>query len=298
MRSAFIAAFAAGAIAVPHHLHKPRALVTDWDIVYVTDIVTVTESAASAPTGDSKYNDYWHWTSQSKPAEHMTETLKPETTTIYVAPTSAPAVSSVVYQAPSSSPAPESTVVYSVPASQPAYSAPAPSQSSAATSNPSAPASDSVQDVSTWIHNQHRANHSAPAIEWDSDLANAAQTTANTCVFAHSLNVNGLSYGQNIAWGGNIWNAHDGWYQEYTIYPFDTPGNGGGDWQHFSQMVWKATEKIGCGLSQCDGDTMFFVCNYAGAGNVIFEGADPYQFYRENVDRPLGQAPCPASPPS
>lgn len=173
-------------------MHKPRALVTDYDIVYVTDIVTVTEGASSAaPTGDSKYNNHWHWTSHSKPAQHTTVSVKPQTSTIYVAPSSVPAVSSivssVVSQIPSSAPAPESTIVYSVPASQPAYSAPASSQ--AADPYPYSPstASNDYQKSCVDQHNKHRSNHSAPAIEWDDDLASSAQQIVNTCVWGHSM---------------------------------------------------------------------------------------------------------------
>jgi uncharacterized protein YkwD len=36
-------------------------------------------------------------------------------------------------------------------------------------------------------HNIHRANHSAPNLEWDETLAQYAANTANGCVFAHDM---------------------------------------------------------------------------------------------------------------
>jgi hypothetical protein len=36
-------------------------------------------------------------------------------------------------------------------------------------------------------HNIHRANHSAPALEWDDELAGYAENTANGCVFEHDM---------------------------------------------------------------------------------------------------------------
>jgi uncharacterized protein YkwD len=34
-------------------------------------------------------------------------------------------------------------------------------------------------------HNAHRANHSAPALSWDSSLADTAYKIASSCVYAH-----------------------------------------------------------------------------------------------------------------
>ncbi len=62
------------------------------------------------------------------------------------------------------------------------------------------------------------------------------------------------------------------------------------EWGHFSQVVWKDTESVGCatvhcpgGLGNVGGDVppYFTVCNYKGPGNVAGR-------YAENIGRPLG----------
>ena len=119
MRSSVaIAAFAAGALAVP--FNNKRALVqTAYDIVYVTDIVTVTGGApqpaaytpestpSSAPAAPEHYGHHnWHPSSvayttiQAQPTEAPESTSEPAPTT-YQAP--------ATYAAPSSSAAPATT---------------------------------------------------------------------------------------------------------------------------------------------------------------------------------------------
>lgn len=57
-----------------------------------------------------------------------------------------------------------------------------------------------------------------------------------------------------------------GWANEAPLYP---PG---GDWTpaagHFTQLVWKGTSQVGCGMANCAGSN-FVVCNYNSPGNVV-----------------------------
>jgi len=215
MRSATIAAaFVAGAIAVPH---QKRGVVTDVDVVYVTDIVTVTGGAATssvavapetttATSTRSHYGHHWPFSWSSAWASTWTvESSSAEATSTDVAPSSSAAPSS--YAAPSSSAAPvssaESTSTYVAPTSSSAPSSTwAESSSSVASSTTSAAASASPTDYQGFVvyhHNLHRQNHSAPLIEWDDDLASTAATIASSCVYAHNVDTNGGGYGQNIA---------------------------------------------------------------------------------------------------
>jgi hypothetical protein len=46
-------------------------------------------------------------------------------------------------------------------------------------------------------------------------------------------------------------------------------------WNHYTQVIWAATRRIGCGRAARTGDLVMYVCNYAPAGNVI--GQFPYK---------------------
>ncbi|KAF4553291.1 Hypothetical protein D9617_7g030180 [Elsinoe fawcettii] len=156
-------------------------------------------------------------------------------------------------------------------------------------------------------HNQHRNNHGSPPVTWSAELAQAAMKSAQRCTFAHYMNENGLTYGQNLALGYAAPNIAgiitDGWYSEVQYY-----GNNYGQaqpdygnnmenfskWGHFTQVVWRDSSKIGCATWRCNsvktsatdstpmpaaygGDVTY--CNYQGPGNYGGE-------YANNVGRP------------
>jgi hypothetical protein len=47
---------------------------------------------------------------------------------------------------------------------------------------------------------------------------------------------------------------------------------------HYTQVIWRTTQRVGCGYSECQGDSGFtygiWVCNYDPPGNYI--GETPY----------------------
>lgn len=167
--------FAAGTFASP--INK-RDVVTDVvvDDVVVTDVIMTTVTAGQAPP--------------SPVAQDPVPVVN-----VVVTTTSAP----VVVQEP---PPPPPTLA---PSPSPVQAAvdkvPAPPVSSAASSpsySPSSglpttfvdnldPASTTYQQLALQHHNIHRANHSASALVWNSTLADYAKTTAETCVWGHSL---------------------------------------------------------------------------------------------------------------
>ncbi|KAI5240763.1 hypothetical protein E4T43_05846 [Aureobasidium subglaciale] len=141
-------------------------------------------------------------------------------------------------------------------------------------------------------HNVHRSNHSAPALAWDAALASTAAKIAATCVYAHSMNVDGGGYGQNIAAGveaNNVsavitelfYNGEVGYYT--NLYGQANPDMSNFEkWGHFSQLVWKGTTKVGCATQYCSGGLAnvgqyvsphFTVCNYGSPGNYAGEYA-------------------------
>lgn len=152
----------------------------------------------------------------------------------------------------------------------------------------------SYKEQCLYHHNQHRLNHSAPALVWDEDLVASARILAERCVWKHDMNINGGGYGQNNGLSSD--NAPigrtitNGFYNgEFELYPGygREPGAMTG-WGHFSQVLWKSTSAVGCYTADCtsgmqgiDFDGYFTVCNYRGPGNVL--GG-----YAENVLPPKG----------
>jgi hypothetical protein len=120
-------------------------------------------------------------------------------------------------------------------------------------------------------HNRYRAQHCTPPLTWSDDLAKVAQRWADTlrdsgCAFEHSQ----TPYGENLAAGTTGALPPDRavamWYREVDDYDFK---KGGFSMKtgHFTQLVWKGTQRLGCGKATCRGLDLW-VCNYDPPGNV------------------------------
>ncbi|KAK3701573.1 hypothetical protein LTR37_015427 [Vermiconidia calcicola] len=306
MRSAIIAAaFAATAMAVPY---EKRNVVTntEFDVVYVTDVVTVTNGGAkvaAAPTeqaqnpGHNYGGGHWgHGHGHGKPhggappAEYTTkQTVKPKPTKKSTKkPTQKPT------QAPEPEPTPSATGGWGNPTASEA-----PEETSKPPSGP--PPSDYAGKV-VLHHNLHRSNHSAPDVAWDDKLASIAATIASSCRYEHNTDAGGGGYGQNIAAGvaaDNVtaiitnlfYNSEVSAYESYYGMA-QPPMDNFHVWGHFSQIVWKSTTSVGCATHDCAGTGLanvgadvppvFTVCNYKSAGNFANE-------YDVNVLAPKGR---------
>ncbi|KAI8084975.1 CAP domain-containing protein [Halteromyces radiatus] len=124
----------------------------------------------------------------------------------------------------------------------------------------------SKKDINSIVntHNKFRKIHSAPALKWDKKLAQYAQNWSNKCVFQHS----GGPYGENLAMGyGSLNAAIQAWYDEGKSYNYNNPGFSSST-GHFTQVVWKGTTKIGCGLGKCNGRNIL-TCSYKAPGNML-----------------------------
>lgn len=118
------------------------------------------------------------------------------------------------------------------------------------------------------LHNKMRRAHHSPPLEWDDTLANFAESYAAKCKFKHS----GSPYGENLAAGyPSVSEAINVWYAEQKYYSYNQPGfsykTG-----HFTQLVWKGTQKLGCAYVACNGTNgtpgNYLVCEYSPAGNI------------------------------
>ncbi len=176
---------------------------------------------------------------------------------------------------PAGSAAPGPDDPYAASASRPR---PAPAPAPAGPPRPSSGLSADAQALLD-AHNRVRAQHCAPALSWSPKLAQVAQQWANTlrdrgCKFEHS----GGRHGENLAAGtsGTLDGqaVTDMWYDEVKQYAFPD-GGFSMETGHFTQVVWRQTTQLGCGVSTCRGMDIW-VCEYDPPGNV--QG-----MYRQNV---------------
>lgn len=128
-------------------------------------------------------------------------------------------------------------------------------------------------------HNTLRKRYGLPALTWSPKLASYAQQWANTLLhkngFQHRPNA---PYGENLAEASgqqltpeqvvNMWGSESRYYDHAGNSC--APGNVCG---HFTQIVWKDTKDVGCGMARNDRREVW-VCNYNPPGNVI--GRKPY----------------------
>lgn len=123
-----------------------------------------------------------------------------------------------------------------------------------------------------------------PLLKWSANLAQAAQAWANRCQWQHS-GTSGL--GENLyaaAPPAAVQTAAaQGWASEAPWYDYARnrcePGKVCG---HYTQMVWRDTRQMGCGIRDCSTGSPFqgfanwtlVVCNYTPPGN--WAGQRPY----------------------
>ena len=119
------------------------------------------------------------------------------------------------------------------------------------------------------LHNQYRAAAGVAPLVWDDQLASDAQTWVDGLIerggtLAHSNPANpndpdtgqAKGEGENLAGGQSAATAPSQWYEEKPR--FDAAANKSGfndtnpdwvNWGHYTQMMWSATTKIGCGTA-------------------------------------------------
>ncbi|EXJ65911.1 uncharacterized protein A1O5_10887 [Cladophialophora psammophila CBS 110553] len=152
----------------------------------------------------------------------------------------------------------------------------------------------SYNDAILQAHNVHRRNHSAADLTWSNNLATIAAQIAASCVYAHNTTAGGGGYGQNIGAGYTstqvpVMIGNDMYNKEMPNYPLpyevdNVETSKFDSWGHFSQIVWKGTQQVGCATQFCadgvvnaDFTQYFTVCNYYPPG--MYQ-ATPHVFCR------------------
>lgn len=133
-------------------------------------------------------------------------------------------------------------------------------------------------------HNKKRADHGVSPLEWSEECEKHAKMWVQHLVELDSLahdhesglgencgyfNSSSATTKPDILWAENVSNM---WYNEISKYNFDK-----NDYQpqtgHFTQMVWKGSEKMGCAIAK-KGTKVFIVANYFPPGNFMGKYAD------------------------
>lgn len=126
-------------------------------------------------------------------------------------------------------------------------------------------------------------NEPLPPLSWSCELAAVAQAYAEhlandlDCALVHS----GGDYGENIYWSygfqPSAQDVVDGWASEEPCYSYDKFPDQCSDVPdvcdqcgHYTQMVWRNTELVGCGRALCGPQQeQIWVCNYDPPGNWL-----------------------------
>ncbi|XP_077985626.1 Golgi-associated plant pathogenesis-related protein 1-like [Glandiceps talaboti] len=152
-----------------------------------------------------------------------------------------------------------------------------------------------VEDLKTQIleaQNYFRCLHGVPALVWDSKLETFAKGVAR-----RNAAVGDISHTHDAIYGENIdmkelnkkeqqsgMGFTKNWYREIEDYNFGSP-NPFGRTGHFTALIWKGTEKVGCEFADKAGSPFNLyvaVCNYEPMGNLLTVEA-----FSENIPPPL-----------
>ena len=130
-------------------------------------------------------------------------------------------------------------------------------------------------------HNKYRVEVSEDPLVWSNTLAADAQVWAlHLAGDVHTLQHSHLpGVGENLAmWTAgrqsltqlvDLWGAEKHYFIDATFPSVSTTG----DWKtvaHYTQMIWRNTTEVGCGLAT-GGGYDFLVCRYAPQGNFMGE---------------------------
>jgi uncharacterized protein YkwD len=136
------------------------------------------------------------------------------------------------------------------------------------------------------FHNKARREVKSPPLEWSEELAAFAQAWAEElarqgCGLRHRPRSGKWAqrYGENIFWASGsragVTQAAQAWYSEKKFYKGGAvTGSNFSKIGHYTQMVWRKTKALGCGMARCKNGAVIIVANYDPPGNML--GEKPY----------------------
>lgn len=132
-----------------------------------------------------------------------------------------------------------------------------------------------AQEILT-VHNRYRTEVGVPLLQWSADLTTSAQQwaehLAQTNTFQHS-GTGGENLAKGTAGAFSVTQLVELWGNEKQdfingIFPNVSSTGNWKDVGHYTQMVWRNTTEVGCGIATGNGNDVL-VCQYRQAGNVI-----------------------------
>jgi len=128
--------------------------------------------------------------------------------------------------------------------------------------------------------NKYRTEVGLPPLRWSASLAQSAQNWAGELAKFNQMKHSGADgVGENLAmWSAgrtsltklvDLWGAE----KQYFVHADFPSVTTTGDWKtvaHYTQLVWKETTDVGCGLATGGGND-FLVCRYNPRGNIFGE---------------------------
>ncbi|KDN62445.1 putative SCP-like extracellular protein [Colletotrichum sublineola] len=155
-----------------------------------------------------------------------------------------------------------------------------PSTALPTSTTPSTPGLTADQQRALDLHNIARAEVGNGNLVWDAELAKSAQKWANYLTtkraLEHDSNTGGQ--GENLAsmsGGPSTYYAYavELWLKEKALYdnkPITDKGSPNyHDYGHYTQCIWKGTQRVGLALAVDENGTVFVVARYFPAGNYI-----------------------------
>lgn len=129
------------------------------------------------------------------------------------------------------------------------------------------------------IHNRERASFGSIPMAWDHGLAAQAQTYAQYLArigrLVHAPKATRRGQGENLAMGSGPYSSVDWlagtWLAEKRLFragafPYTSRTGNWADAAHYTQLVWPASTRLGCGRARGRGMTVL-VCRYGPPGN-------------------------------
>lgn len=147
-------------------------------------------------------------------------------------------------------------------------------------------------------HNTVRRQSGLTLLRWSTSLASYAQQWAThqastqNCYMQHRPYQQGAFkqiYGENLFWASpkrwsdgklelqaiSIAEVIKAWADEVVDYDYaSNTCRSGAQCGHYTQMIWKNTQSVGCAVAICADKSQLWVCNYNPPGNYI--GERPY----------------------